>query len=59
MRGLFTSLEFRSLLDRLHEATGSTKPVAEVAELDLRQVSAAELGTALPGGAAAGGASVG
>jgi DNA polymerase-1 len=53
VRGLFTSLEFRSLLDRLYEATGSMKPVAEVAELDLRQVSVGQVGTALAGGAAA------
>jgi DNA polymerase-1 len=41
------------LLDRLYEATGSMKPVAEVAELDLRQVSVGQVGTALAGGAAA------
>jgi len=53
VRGLFTSLEFRSLLDRLFEATGSMKPVAEVAELDLRRVSAEEVGNALGVGGAA------
>ena len=53
VRGLFTSLEFRSLLDRLYEATGSMKPVAEVAELDLRQASPEQVGTVLAGGDAA------
>ena len=42
VRRLFTSLEFRSLLDRLQEA-GRTKPVVEVAQLDLRQVDEREL----------------
>ncbi len=50
VRRLFTSLEFRSLLDRLHEATGGLKPKVEVAELDLRQVDAAELAGLLGGG---------
>jgi DNA polymerase-1 len=50
---LFVSLEFRSLLDRLAEALGTAKPVAEVAELDLRQVDEGELLAALKGGAAA------
>ena len=53
VRSLFVSLEFRSLLDRLAEALGTAKPVAEVAELDLRQVDEAELLAALKGGAAA------
>ncbi len=53
VRGLFTSLEFRSLLDRLYEATGSMKPVAEVAELDLRQASPEQVGSVLSGGDAA------
>ena len=39
VRRLFTSLEFRSLLDRLEEV-GVTKPKVEVTELDLREVSA-------------------
>ena len=42
VRRLFTSLEFRSLLDRLHEV-GVMKPKVEVTELDLREVSADEL----------------
>jgi DNA polymerase-1 len=42
VRRLFVSLEFRSLLDRLHEV-GITKPKVEVTELDLREVSADEL----------------
>jgi DNA polymerase I len=53
VRSLFVSLEFRSLLDRLAEALGTAKPVAEVAELDLRQVDEGELLAALKGGAAA------
>jgi len=53
VRSLFVSLEFRSLLDRLTEALGTIKPVAEIAELDLRQVDEAELLAALKGGAAA------
>ncbi len=43
VRRLFVSLEFRSLLDRLQEAGGRTKPTVEVAELDLRQVDESEL----------------
>ncbi len=42
VRRLFTSLEFRSLLDRLEEV-GVMKPKVEVTELDLREVSADEL----------------
>ncbi|MGZ5296131.1 MAG: DNA polymerase I [Actinomycetota bacterium] len=42
VRRLFTSLEFRSLLDRLQEV-GVMKPKVEVTELDLREVSAGEL----------------
>ncbi len=53
VRSLFVSLEFRSLLDRLAEALGTAKPMAEVAELDLRQVPSAELLSAFTGGAAA------
>jgi DNA polymerase I len=49
VRRLFTSLEFRSLLDRLQEVGG--KPKVDVAELDLREVSADELaGIAMAGG---------
>jgi DNA polymerase-1 len=53
VRSLFTSLEFRSLLDRLFEATGAGKPIAEVAELDLQQADAAQVARALRRGAAA------
>ena len=42
VRRLFTSLEFRSLLERLNEV-GVMKPKVEVTELDLREVSADEL----------------
>jgi DNA polymerase I len=42
VRRLFTSLEFRSLLDRLQEV-GVMKPKVEVTELDLREVSVGEL----------------
>ncbi len=42
VRRVFTSLEFRSLLDRLQEV-GISKPKVEVTELDLREVSAQEL----------------
>ncbi len=53
VRSLFTSLEFRSLFDRLVEATGAAKPIAEVAELDLQQVDEAHIASALGSGAAA------
>ncbi|MET0799802.1 MAG: DNA polymerase I [Actinomycetota bacterium] len=42
VRRLFTSLEFRSLFDRLQEI-GHVKPKVDVADLDLREVTAAEL----------------
>ena len=42
VRRLFTSLEFRSLFDRLQEI-GNVKPKVDVAELDLREVTAGEL----------------
>ncbi len=42
VRRLFTSLEFRSLFDRLQEAGGTTEPV-EVTELDLERVDAEAL----------------
>jgi DNA polymerase I len=50
VRSLFTSLEFRSLLDRLFEATGAGKPIAEVAELELRQADAGKVAQALRNG---------
>jgi DNA polymerase-1 len=53
VRSLFVSLEFRSLLDRLAEALGTAKPVAEVAALDLQRVEPEQLTAALTGGAAA------
>ncbi|HEX6400499.1 MAG TPA: DNA polymerase I [Actinomycetota bacterium] len=43
VRRLFTSLEFRSLFDRLMEVARDAKPKVEVAELDLRQVGPDEL----------------
>ena len=42
VRRLFTSLEFRSLFDRLMELARDVKPKVEVAELDLRQVPVPE-----------------
>jgi len=48
---LFTSLEFRSLLDRLNEAAGAIKPKVELAELDLTQRDASELAKVLQAGA--------
>src|SRR6266480_5067960 len=49
---LFTSLEFRSLLDRLNEAAGAIKPKVELAELDLTQRDVSELAKVLQAGAA-------
>jgi DNA polymerase-1 len=43
VRRLFTSLEFRTLFERLEEVGRATKPAVEVAELDLREVSPTEL----------------
>jgi DNA polymerase I len=42
VRRLFTSLEFRTLFERLEEVGRSAKPAVEVAELDLRRVEVAE-----------------
>ena len=42
VRRLFTSLEFRTLFERLEEVGRSAKPAVEVAELDLREVDVAE-----------------
>ncbi|HET8525403.1 MAG TPA: DNA polymerase I, partial [Actinomycetota bacterium] len=42
VRRLFTSLEFRTLFERLEEVGRSTKPAVEVAEMDLREVDAKE-----------------
>ena len=46
IRRLFTSLEFRSLLDRLEEVGHTAKPKVEVAQLDLRESSPEDLLTA-------------
>jgi DNA polymerase-1 len=53
VRRLFTSLEFRSLFDRLQEV-GSVKPKVDVAELDLRETTIEELPTTWAGGAPVG-----
>jgi DNA polymerase I len=50
IRSLFVSLEFRSLLDRLAEALGTAKPMAEIAALDLQRVEPVELVEALAAG---------
>jgi DNA polymerase-1 len=50
VRRLFTSLEFRSLFDRLMEVAKDVKPKVEVAELDLRQVAPEELADLLAEG---------
>src|SRR5262245_4235790 len=50
VRRLFTSLEFRSLFDRLMELARDVKPKVEVAELDLRQVPVPELASLLATG---------
>jgi len=50
VRRLFTSLEFRSLFDRLMEIARDVKPKVEVAELDLRRVPAPELASLLATG---------
>jgi DNA polymerase-1 len=44
---LFTSLEFRTLLERLEEVGRATKPAIEVAELDLREEGPAEVASIL------------
>ncbi|HLB61744.1 MAG TPA: DNA polymerase I [Actinomycetota bacterium] len=51
IRRLFTSLEFRSLLERLEEIGRAGKPVLELAELDLGRASAKELAALLAGDA--------
>jgi DNA polymerase-1 len=50
VRRLFTSLEFRSLFDRLMDVARDAKPKVEVAELDLRQVAPDELARLLASG---------
>ena len=54
VRRLFTSLEFRSLFDRLQDVGHAAKPKVEVAELDLREVTADELPTTWSGGSPVG-----
>ena len=52
IRGLFTSLEFRTLFERLEEVGRSAKPAGEAVELDLREASPDEVaglvGAAVP-----------
>jgi DNA polymerase-1 len=43
VRRLFTSLEFRTLFERLEEIGRSTKPAFEMTELDLREATAEEV----------------
>jgi DNA polymerase I len=43
VRRLFTSLEFRTLFERLEEVGRSAKPAVEMAELDLREVEVSEI----------------
>ena len=50
VRRLFTSLEFRSLFDRLMELAREAKPKVDVAELDLRRVRPDELAELLEDG---------
>src|ERR671923_281445 len=45
VRRLFTSLEFRTLFERLEEVGRSTKPAFEMSELDLRETTAEEVAT--------------
>ncbi len=47
IRSLFTSLEFRTLYERLEDIGRGAKPSAEVAELDLREVTVKEIGSLL------------
>ena len=45
VRRLFTSLEFRTLFERLEEVGRSTKPAFEMSELDLRETTAEAVAT--------------
>ncbi len=47
VRRLFTSLEFRTLFERLEEVGRSAKPAVEVAELDLREAAVPEVAALL------------
>jgi DNA polymerase I len=51
IRRLFTSLEFRTLFERLEEVGRAGKPSAPVAELDLREAARDEVGRILAGDA--------
>jgi DNA polymerase I len=53
VRRLFTSLEFRSLIDRLQEAAGGVKPKVEPADLDLGRSDVTELAKLIHAGSAA------
>jgi len=53
VRRLFTSLEFRSLIDRLQEAAGPVRPKVEPADLDLGQSDVTELTKLVHAGPAA------
>jgi DNA polymerase I len=53
IRRLFTSLEFRSLIDRLQEAAGPVRPKVEPADLDLGQSDVTELTKLVHAGPAA------
>ncbi len=53
VRRLFTSLEFRSLLDRLQEAAGAVQPKVQPADLDLGQTDVTELAKLIHAGPAA------
>jgi DNA polymerase-1 len=47
VRRLFTSLEFRTLFERLEDAGRSVKPAIDVAEFDLRETTPDEIGELL------------
>jgi len=49
VRRLFTSLEFRTLYERLEDIGRAAKPVAEAAQLDLREALLSELDELLAG----------
>jgi DNA polymerase I len=53
VRRLFTSLEFRSLIDRLQEAAGGVTPTVAPADLDLGQSDVSELAKLIHTGLAA------
>src|SRR4029450_3057596 len=53
IRRLFTSLEFRSLIDRLQEAAGPVQAKVEPADLDLGQSDVTELAKLIHAGPAA------